>query len=654
MSELTPRPIHLSFSIGPVQSFVAQARRTRDLWAGSWLLSFLAESALAAAEAGGTSIIPHRPEDTRGIVTSIKGAIGGYPNRFELAFESEEDAKASARRAEDAFHKAWQKVADAVWDSFVKPIASLGNDTEAIWQRQVRNFWELSWVVTEVDPEAKNIGHLATCRKLFRNVSAKPEPGIKCSLMGTLQEISGYYGRGKRQKQADFWDAFMRQSSVGSLDLREGERLCAIALIKRLFPRVIGQAIGPEAEKNLAGQANWPSTAFFAALPWLKFIGEDPAKLQAAADYAEWARKEFGWQQSEDRAAREAGIPWAGLDAPAWFSSAVRANEPSKASDPGKAKDPAPLLKALARLHDTAGAKPIPFYALLLMDGDSMGALLQSLGDPAALSKGLHTFAAKVAPIIKKHQGRTIYAGGDDVLALVPAVHALAAATELSAEYRVSFDSVSDDVSTISGAIVYAHWTFPLRQILATAHHLLDDIAKDQTGRDSLAIGIILGSGLSAVWAAPWKAALGHTDGSHALATVIDRFGIDEKEKDTPEFNASYLYNLRDQFSKLFSKPLEKPGEFGNVKIDTGGENTDVIAELAHAEYRRRIPKNKLKDRPTRTEIQPLMAISRQWLRSMQNGTPHIQSTPGSFCFDGWRIARFLKQVKEGKLNEHD
>jgi len=39
--------IHLSFTLGPVQAFVAQARRTRDLWAGSWLLSYLAESALA-------------------------------------------------------------------------------------------------------------------------------------------------------------------------------------------------------------------------------------------------------------------------------------------------------------------------------------------------------------------------------------------------------------------------------------------------------------------------------------------------------------------------------------------------------------------------------------------------------------------------------
>ena len=40
------RILHLS--IGPVQTFVAQARRTRDFWAGSFLLSWLSGQAMAA------------------------------------------------------------------------------------------------------------------------------------------------------------------------------------------------------------------------------------------------------------------------------------------------------------------------------------------------------------------------------------------------------------------------------------------------------------------------------------------------------------------------------------------------------------------------------------------------------------------------------
>ena len=40
------RPAFLMFSIGPVQDFIAQARRTLDLWSGSYLLSYLTGSAL--------------------------------------------------------------------------------------------------------------------------------------------------------------------------------------------------------------------------------------------------------------------------------------------------------------------------------------------------------------------------------------------------------------------------------------------------------------------------------------------------------------------------------------------------------------------------------------------------------------------------------
>ena len=47
-------------SIGPVQEFIAQARRTRDLWYGSELLSELSRSvARSLADSGAELIFPH-------------------------------------------------------------------------------------------------------------------------------------------------------------------------------------------------------------------------------------------------------------------------------------------------------------------------------------------------------------------------------------------------------------------------------------------------------------------------------------------------------------------------------------------------------------------------------------------------------------------
>lgn len=46
-------------SIGPVQSMIAAARRSRDLWSGSWLLSELAKScAKSLKEQDATLIFP--------------------------------------------------------------------------------------------------------------------------------------------------------------------------------------------------------------------------------------------------------------------------------------------------------------------------------------------------------------------------------------------------------------------------------------------------------------------------------------------------------------------------------------------------------------------------------------------------------------------
>ena len=49
---------YLHFTLGPVQSFVGQARRTRDYWAGSFILAYLTGHAMAAVLEKGKIIYP--------------------------------------------------------------------------------------------------------------------------------------------------------------------------------------------------------------------------------------------------------------------------------------------------------------------------------------------------------------------------------------------------------------------------------------------------------------------------------------------------------------------------------------------------------------------------------------------------------------------
>ena len=47
---MTDKTHYFHFTLGPVQGFVSQARRTRDFWAGSFILSWLAAVAIKAVQ----------------------------------------------------------------------------------------------------------------------------------------------------------------------------------------------------------------------------------------------------------------------------------------------------------------------------------------------------------------------------------------------------------------------------------------------------------------------------------------------------------------------------------------------------------------------------------------------------------------------------
>ena len=83
-------PRHLLLvDIGPVQTFIAQARRTRDLWLGSALLSSVSRAAAEAilATAGAVLIFPAVEGDKvpDGIANKILALVQGEPGEVARA-----------------------------------------------------------------------------------------------------------------------------------------------------------------------------------------------------------------------------------------------------------------------------------------------------------------------------------------------------------------------------------------------------------------------------------------------------------------------------------------------------------------------------------------------------------------------------------------
>src|SRR5690606_18265111 len=100
------------------------------------------------------------------------------------------------------------------------------------------------------------------------------------------------------------------------------------------------------------------------------------------------------------------------------------------------------------------------------------------------------------------------------------------------------------------------------------------------------------------------------------------------------------------QYSRLFPKPMETPGEFARLQF---GDFENLLLDLAHAEYRRRLSKEQAAEfslDSTKDHLRGLMSLSRRWWR--EEG--EVKNDHQAFSFDGWRVARFLKQLKEGEV----
>ncbi len=549
----------LDVAIGPVQGFVAESRRTRDLWGSSYLLSFLAGHAMRGAERAGGRVVRPVVQDDRlyrwigGDRSGKPPEIGSLPNRF--AVEVHDDAPAVAGAARNALDAAWRRMCDAVWEEFVADACERGEDTEAIWERQTHGFWEMVWAV-----DAAGTGVLAR-RKHWRTHGLPAEPGDKCTVMHDLQELSGHVRSPERNR---FWEHL--RGRVGELDIRKDERLCAVALVKRLFPRVSEAALGWPLER-----AFWPSTVHVAARPWLRRVDEEAP--ERARDYAELVRR-----FASSGVLSERRLPGLGTDAgdlprldANWFHREAVEDErrcPLKAD----AEDGSRRVLAEA-LNEIRIGKPSSFYALLLADGDRLGELVGRRGGER-VGRGLSRFTGRVPGILRACDGETVYAGGDDVFAMLPAPIALQAAEKLAHAWRDAFDDVPE--ATLSAAVVFVHVRYPLSAAIREAHRLLDAVAKEANGRDSLAVGILNPGGLNAQWVTTWK----RPEGGSAVALLGQL--VNKLRAGAPEagLSSALLYRIRDMLIRVGGWGSWRPGEWGAAP-----EGLDVLlrAEIGHS-----------------------------------------------------------------------
>ena len=552
---------YFHFTIGPVQGFVAQARRTRDFWAGSFLLSWLSGIAMAEIQRQkGTIDFPVPPADYLAWITTGEGKgngprQGAIPNRFK-AMQAEVPADFDGERVAACVREAWIALAEHVWqgDHLDDAAAAL---TRAIWDRQHGSFWDISWIITDDDSDSS----LMDQRKNWRSHYAKQgEPGVKCMVMEGWQELSGSPQSGREGK------AFWHKVSAGKLtDLREGEQLCALAYVKRRFVRhfsTFNATLG--SGLSVCGwqlDIGMPSVSYMAAVHWLeelvKSASEDEIRplLEAARD-VNASRDE--WDTRIDCLKNAVGH-WSpsshkrqllSLDGSLFFDH-VQDNAAAYGYDVAKVNVLKHELAQFRDRHPECAAAPSPFYAILMMDGDSLGVHMADKKKQKTISIALEDFTSKVPELVEQHNGYLIYAGGDDVLAMLPLEDAMRCAAAVRAQYLKSFKG-SSIAASISAAIDYAHVKTPLGKVLSDAHDLLDKVAKDGAGRDALAVRVWKPGGMVLQWAQPWEIAL--RDGQLQIEQLVRQFGggdLPDPALGGTRFSGKFFFKIAERFDLL-------------------------------------------------------------------------------------------------------
>ena len=552
----------IEFSIGPVQGFVAQSRRTRDLWGSSYLLSYLAAHAMQGAAAHGAIVRPRVAADPLyqwvcGHRDGQPPRIGSVPNHF--AVESDADPARVAESALVAFRNAWQRVCDAIWHRYLERVSHLGDGTAEIWKRQVERFWEITWVAAA---KGETSGLLAR-RKHWRTHRLPEEPGDKCTVMPDFQELSGHVrAAGGAAAQEAFWDAVRRRA--GELNVRDRERLCAPALVKRLFATVSQDAIRGELDVD-----HWPSTLYVGALPWLHQVREQAA-TQAKA-YVERLRTVAvrGTIRNHVPLAELEGAEPADffkLDANYYHHAFLASSRLAPLTDEAARST---LVALLREVCQAAGGGPPVYYALLLADGDRLGELVAQLGSEP-VGRALSAFGAQVPQVVREHHGVTVYAGGDDVLAMLPVPDALRCADRLAAAYTESFNTEpftgeTTRPATLSAAVVFAHVRMPLGGVLAHARTLLEDVAKDANGRDSLAVAVLKPGGPHCQWVTTWTRRYPDGRALSAIDLLDQLSGRMRADGDEPGFSSSLLHHTCDTLSLLCGMREWSPGQVGDL-----------------------------------------------------------------------------------------
>ena len=414
--------------------------------------------------------------------------------------------------------------------------------------------------------------------KAVRPFAQTEQRGWRCSLTGETEWLTTDEAQldvSYRGQEGTLWAKLAKARQAWA---KPGEHLGALPAIKRLWPTLFAEEVA-----GVVGRANRTAGRFVVSTHTMA-LAKQIARVKRAKTsepLAEGLRSELGNMVSELRTdpvalprklVREIG----GDRDASWWAKHLPGllDDASDSGDENKQRRAERLVKRVLGLEDKSRIET--YYALLLMDGDHMGRILSG-DDPScaisyldsfhpsvrdgfktlarenltlkeygeqtrttspsrhlAISAALNDFALHVVPEVIEHEflGRVLYAGGDDVMAMLPVADLLPAMRRLryaysgddpcdaSVDWKVSRASrklvCKDGFALLRGRLmrmmggatascgaVVAHHQAPLTAVMRELREA-EQRAKNDGGRDAFSITVIKRSGGALQLTAKW------------------------------------------------------------------------------------------------------------------------------------------------------
>lgn len=485
----------LTLSIGPVQGFIASARRSRDLWSGSWLLSEMAKAAAKSLfEAKAQMVFPFVDEATKDRLEPCDRMDDNFSvgNKIQVQVDAVDDAavrdlveqaKAAAQsRFETIARQARQDLNAALRDE--------------IWQMQLNDYLEIqaAWArITEkgYSDASQRAASALAARKATRDFTPAHAADAwdkrfmlpKSSLDGARETVLLEKANG----DADLSDVARRK-----LGLSRSEQLDCAGIVKRL---------GGNSEQ-------FTPVTRVAADAWLQGLPEDELSNLCNA---------YEPLIELNLATRVKGNQGIYADFPFDGQLLYRNRLDAALSDNKNS------VNALRKLLDILNpiwhkyGEPCSYWVMLLADGDRMGELLdkaKTIEEHQEITEALSTFAESVPAKMRDFRAQCVYAGGDDVLGFVALDKAVDCADALRQAFSACLKKVSDVLKaekapTLSVGLAICHISTPLGNVRRLAKHAEkvakgDNYPADQQ-RNGLGITLSVRSGSDSDWRVQWS-----------------------------------------------------------------------------------------------------------------------------------------------------